>query len=103
MGICLVGGYTVPSNIGLNQPPQGPESLTAEQMTTLRLMLNTFYKVWPGGQVWGHNDTDPGNKSDPGFNVSTYIRQNFNKENVSSSGTIPPLSSRAISTLRAQS
>lgn len=102
MGICLVGGYTVPSNANLGNPPAGKESITAEQMSTLWTMLNAFYKVWPGGQVWGHNDTDT-LKQDPGFDVPMYIRQNFNKENVSSSGTIPPLSSRAISVLRAQS
>ena len=72
-------------------------------MDTLSTMLSTFYRVWPGGQVWGHNDTDPGNKQDPGFDVQRLIKNYYQKSNVSSSGTIPPLSSRAIATLRAQS
>ena len=103
IGICLVGGYTVPSVLGLNDPPTGKESFTNAQMDTLSTMLSTFYRVWPGGQVWGHNDTDPGNKQDPGFDVQRLIKNYYQKSNVSSSGTIPPLSSRAIATLRAQS
>jgi len=62
--------------------------------------LNTFYKVFPGGQVFGHNDTDPNNKIDPGFDVSKYIRNTFNKSNVTI-GTSQPLSPAQIAQARA--
>ena len=38
--------------------------------------------VYPGGQVFGHLDFDSG-KVDPGFDLGTYIKARFNKQNVS--------------------
>ena len=96
IGIGFVGGYTVNSNSGLANPPYGSESLNDEQMKALKMFFNAFYKVWPGGQAWGHNDTDPTQKSDPGFSVPEFVRSNFGKENVSASGTDAPLSPEQI-------
>jgi len=100
IGVCLVGGYTVPSAVGLRNPPAGSESFTEAQTKTMNEFLNTFYKVFPGGQVFGHNDTDPNNKIDPGFDVSKYIRNTFNKSNVTI-GTSQPLSPAQIAQARA--
>ena len=96
IGIAFVGGYTVNSNSGLANPPYGSESLNDEQMKSLKMFLNAFYKVWPGGQVWGHSDTDPTQKVDPGFSVTDFIRSRFGKENLSASGTVAPLSPEQI-------
>ena len=96
IGIGFVGGYTVNSNSGLANPPYGSESLNDEQMKALKMFFNAFYKVWPGGQAWGHNDTDPTQKSDPGFSVPEFVRSKFGKENVSASGTDAPLSPEQI-------
>ena len=96
IGIAFVGGYTVNSNSGLANPPYGKESLNDEQMKALKMFFNAFYKVWPGGQAWGHNDTDPQNKPDPGFPVPEFVRSKFGKENVSASGTDAPLSPEQI-------
>ena len=96
IGIAFVGGYTVNSNSGLANPPYGKESLNDEQMKALKMFFNAFYKVWPGGQAWGHNDTDPQNEPDPGFPVPEFVRSKFGKENVSASGTDAPLSPEQI-------
>ena len=96
IGIGFVGGYTVNSNSGLANPPYGSESLNDDQYKALKMFFNAFYKVWPGGQAWGHNDTDPTQKSDPGFSVPEFVRSKFGKENVSASGTDAPLSPEQI-------
>jgi len=102
IGVAFVGGYTVNSNSGLANPPFGEESITAEQRKALRMFFNAFFKVWPGGQGWGHNDTDPEQKPDPGFSIPTYIFNEFGKVNVSLSGTSPPLSPEQIAQRRAR-
>ena len=100
IGIAFVGGYTVNSNSGLANPPYGRESLNDEQMKALKMFFNAFYKVWPGGQAWGHNDTDPQNKSDPGFPIPVFVRSKFGKINASPSGTTPPLTPEEIAAQR---
>ena len=96
IGVALVGGYTVPSNVGLANPPMGPESINESQRKSLKMIFNAFYKVWPGGQAWGHNDTDPENKADPGFSIPDFVRSNFGKYNISPFGTNAPLSPELI-------
>jgi N-acetylmuramoyl-L-alanine amidase len=100
IGVAFVGGYTVNSNSGLANPPYGVESINSEQVKALRRFMSTFYKVWPGGQAWGHNDTDPQRKPDPGFSVPQFVRSNFGKENASLSGTTPPLTPEEIAAQR---
>ena len=41
-------------------------------------MLKTFFKVFPGGQAFGHNDIE-NNETDPGFNVPNYVLTKFQK------------------------
>jgi len=100
IGLCLVGGYTVPSELALQNPSTqtGVESYTGPQQANLFVFLRAFYRVWPGGQVFGHSQTDP-NKIDPGFPVATYIKNNFKKENLNP-GTEQPLTSTQIAELR---
>ena len=95
IGIAFVGGYTVNSNYASPSPPFGVESFNDEQKKALKMFFNAFYKVWPGGQAWGHRDTDP-NKSDPGFSVPIFVRENFGKQNVLVSGLGKPLSPEQI-------
>ena len=100
IGVALVGGYTVPSNVGLANPPMGSESINELQRQSLKKIFNAFYKVWPGGQAWGHNDTDPENKADPGFSIPDFVRSNFGKYNISASGKDAPLSPEEIAAQR---
>ncbi len=100
IGLCLVGGYTVPSEYALYNPlaQQGVESFTNAQQANLFIFLRAFYRVWPGGQVFGHSQTDP-DQIDPGFPVGTYIKNNFSKENLTP-GNERPLTSTQIAELR---
>lgn len=96
IGIAFVGGYNCNSGNPNYLNFISAESITGEQWKTLDQFLKAFYVVWPGGQVWGHNDIDPGNKVDPGIDMVQYVRNKFNKFNVASSGILPPFSSSQL-------
>ena len=70
--------------------------LNEKQMETLEKFMRTFYLVWPGGQAWGHVDTDRKGKVDPGFDVPDFVKVKFGKQNVSSSGQERPKSAAEI-------
>lgn len=99
IGISLAGGYTCVSGTSGYQNLVGKESFTTEQNKAMNEFLATFYKVFPGGQAFGHSDTDPGNKIDPGFSVPSYVASVFNKNNITT-GTSAPLTVAQISTAR---
>ena len=44
--------------------------------------MRAFYTVHPGGQAWGHVDIDPERRSDPNFDVPSYVKNIFGKENI---------------------
>lgn len=92
IGVAFVAGYNCNSGNPNYLNYISAESITGEQWKTLDQFLKAFYVVWPGGQIWGHNDTDPGNKIDPGIDMVQYARNKFGKFNVASSGTLPPMS-----------
>lgn len=92
IGIAFVAGYNCNSGNENYKNYISAESITGEQWKTLDRFLKAFYLVWPGGQVWGHNDTDPGNKVDPGIDMVQYVQNKFNKFNVAESGISNPLS-----------
>ena len=52
----------------------GPESLTPIQYETFNYILTAFYKIWPGGQAFGHSEIDPDVFQDPGFSVEDYVK-----------------------------
>jgi N-acetylmuramoyl-L-alanine amidase len=93
IGICMIGGYNCPSGTSRPQDYVSSESIEVIQWSTLKEFLKAFYTVHPGGQVWGHSDTDPNNKIDPGIDMQDFVKKNFNKKNISKSGIVPPLSS----------
>lgn len=82
IGISHVAGY-ISNSSDRNQKidPDG-RSITAAQYATQRDLLDVFYKVNPIGQVIGHQQASDSGKVDPGFDVDTYIYNNFNKTNV---------------------
>lgn len=92
IGVSFVAGYNCNSNNKNRDAFINAGSITTPQWNTLNTFLEAFYLVWPGGQVWGHNDTDPNNKIDPGIDMQEYILNKFGKRNKSSRGTLPPLS-----------
>jgi hypothetical protein len=80
IGVSHVAGYNCVS--GTLNPNRfiSSESISDAQWKAQKDFLEVFYRVFPGGQVLGHNQTD-NNKTDPGFDVDTYILNEFNKTN----------------------
>lgn len=82
IGISFVAGYNCPSGTPNPNRYVSAESITPAQMESFDKWLLAFYSVWPGGQAFGHNDTDPNRKVDPGFDVPEYVASKFGKRNV---------------------
>lgn len=95
IGISFVAGYNCLSGTPRPERYVSPDSITAAQWSAFDNYLETFWKVYPGGQVFGHNNTDPGNKPDPGIDVPSYIYNKFGKSNVTT-GTQAPLNTAAL-------
>jgi N-acetylmuramoyl-L-alanine amidase len=70
-----LGGYQAVAN---NPRYASSDSLTSAQWATFDMFMDSFFKVFPYGQAFGHNDTDPNRKPDPGFDVVRYCRNKFN-------------------------
>ena len=98
VGICLVGGYNCAS--GTKNPDQFANSTSVNnaQWASLKNFLRAFYSIHPGGQVWGHNDTDPDNKIDPGISMENFVFKHFKKRNISIEGRKSSISPSVIAT-----
>lgn len=96
IGIALVAGYNCPSGTTNRGDFISADSITGEQFLTLSKLLKAFYVVFPGGQVWGHNDISPSTQIDPGFDVPEYVLRKFGKRNASQYGTSPALSPQEL-------
>lgn len=83
IGISFVGGYNCPNGTRNPESYVSPDSINSAQWSTLDMFLKAFYTVYPGGEVWGHQDTDPWNKIDPMTNMSEYVKNKFGKTNIS--------------------
>jgi hypothetical protein len=83
IGISFVAGYNCPNGTRNPEASVGPDSINAAQWAALDTYLKAFYTVYPGGEVWGHQDTDPWNKVDPMTNMTAYVKNKFGKTNVS--------------------
>ena len=81
IGIAFVGGFNCST---LTKNPDrflSSESFTRSQWTTFTMFCESFYTVFPAGQAWGHSDVSNLN-TDPGFDVTKFVKQKFNKENI---------------------
>lgn len=76
--IAFVGGINAPADEPEIMRYLSRESLTSAQMNTFRLFMEKSYAAWPGLQALGHNEIDQ-NQVDPGFNVTEYAENTFNK------------------------
>ncbi len=96
IGIAFVAGYNCPS--GTSNPNRyiSSESITPAQYKTLDMFLKGFFMIYPGGQVFGHQDFD-NNKVDPGFDVGTYVEARFGKKNVTNPSDGPATPSQIAS------
>tara|TARA_B110000858_G_scaffold103307_1_gene118431 strand:+ start:7952 stop:9469 length:1518 start_codon:yes stop_codon:yes gene_type:complete len=95
VGFSFVAGYNCLSGTPNPNRYISSESITSAQWNSLDQYLEAFWKVFPGGQVFGHNDTDPGNKPDPGISMPQYITNKFGKRNVTV-GTSSPLNTAQL-------
>jgi len=102
IGIAFVAGYNCLSGTPNPNRYVSAESISPQQWATLDQYLECFYKVFPGGQVFGHNDTDPGRKPDPGVDMPQYVENKFGKANVNR-GTANPLSPTLLAQARGTS
>ena len=96
IGVVLVGGLNTASTDETLELATTSKNFTREQYTTLEKFLQSFYNVYPGGQVFGHNDIDL-EEDDPFFDVSDYIFSLFRKANKTrDTFTTPPLTPQGI-------
>ncbi len=96
IGVAFAGGYNCPS--GTRNPDRyiSAESLTYAQMKTYESFMDSFYQVHPGGQAYGHVDTDDKGKVDPGFDVAEFVRNKFGKYNLTNAPRVYGPASSAI-------
>lgn len=80
IGIAFVGGIL--GNRKQREVIRSAESFTLSQYSTFEAFMRAFYQVIPGAQAWGHNDLDHTRRSDPHFDVKSFVRKKFNKFNV---------------------
>jgi N-acetylmuramoyl-L-alanine amidase len=79
--IAFVGGINAPSEVEEINRFLSKDSLNIEQMKTFKVFLQKSYSAWPGVQVLGHEEIDR-NHRDPGFNVTTYVQDVFQKQSI---------------------
>ena len=83
IGIGFVGGYNCPNGTSNPERCASADSINSAQWAAFDMYLKAFYTVYSGGEVWGHQDTDPWNKIDPMSNMTSYVKNKFGKTNVS--------------------
>jgi len=80
IGIVMVGGIKAPAGQENPLTYLSAHSFNRAQFTTLEKFLASYYRKFPGGQVFGHNDIDI-DELDPYFDVPDYIDSVFRKSN----------------------
>lgn len=80
IGLVLVGGLNCSANETEPTKFRSAQSFTIAQYNTLEIFLQAFYRRYPGGSVFGHNDLDEV-QLDPYFDVQDYIESVFGKIN----------------------
>jgi N-acetylmuramoyl-L-alanine amidase len=80
IGVVLVGGLNCSSGEANPTMYRSSQSFTMIQYNTLEKILQAFYRRYPGGLVFGHNDLDE-DEFDPYFDVEDYIEATFRKTN----------------------
>jgi len=77
----FVAGYTVPSKVPNLDLYLNSGSITSEQWSSFGAFIDTYYKIYPGGEIVGRRDIDNGSSA-PGFDVELYVRGQKNKTTV---------------------
>ena len=79
IGISFVGGIIGHSS--KKGKVRSSSTFTSPQWKTFDLFVEAFLQVYPKCNVVGHNVTDPSHRTDPEFDVATYVRERFAHEN----------------------
>ena len=82
IGVCIIGGIAAPAGAPEYERFLSKNSITDAQWKTIDGMFDIFFKVFPGGQAFGHNNIEP-NEPDPGFDVQSYVAKRLDKLNTS--------------------
>ena len=82
IGIAFIAGYNCPNGTRNPEAYKSSGSINQAQWKALNMYLDAFYQIWPGGEVWGHNNTNI-TTVDPGIDVPTYVFNKFGKKNIS--------------------
>jgi hypothetical protein len=102
IGVSHVAGYNCVSGTPNPNRYISAESISDAQWRAQKNFLEVFYRVFPGGQVLGHNQISQTGKVDPGFDVDTYILNEFGKRNAYVyNRNLPPLSREELIDARA--
>ena len=88
VGVVIIGGIAAAAGSPEYERYLSASSITTQQWDSIDEMLRTFYKVFPGGQVFGHNDIET-NQPDPGFSVPDYAFKKFKKQNIGTDALSP--------------
>ena len=80
IGVVFIGGMNSYSTEKKEYWKHGKESLTTAQMKTLDIIIKSYYAIWPGCSVFGHNDIEHW-AQDPGFDVGGYLKNRFKTTN----------------------
>lgn len=81
IGVCFIGGLNVATGSTNLYEVASSRSITRSQYNSFYQIMRVFFNQYPGGQALGHQDIDP-NQEDPGFDVRTYVYNNFNKQSL---------------------
>lgn len=75
IGISFIGGKVGSSAQGGNQ--RSASTFTTAQWNAFDLFISAWLQVFPDSFVRGHADVQPGNRSDPEFDVVSYISNKY--------------------------
>jgi hypothetical protein len=82
IAVAFVGGFNSYSTEHQREWTYGKESLTASQYKAFDLIIKAYLTIWPGCNVFGHNDLIEWSH-DPGFDVQAYVKNKFGVTNQS--------------------
>ena len=78
INIALVGGIDAPTGTEAPNSFRSGSSFSRAQFTTLDMFFDLYYKLFPGGKVYGHGELVEG-YNDPYFDVKGYVLRKFRK------------------------
>ena len=79
IGVAIVGGRK--GNASSRGLVRSSSTFTFSQWKSLDTLINNFLLLFPDGSIVGHADIDPSRRTDPDFDVLSYVKEKFNHIN----------------------